>query len=113
MSPNGSNILPEASSAICIRIIPLAETMLQCSGPLKFVRVDAPKLFDATHLENKTIATSRTTNTVLLFRADKTNQKGVLLFTHFTRLDPTAAVRRSAFLGGSKPLLVLVYLVWV
>lgn len=65
----GSNFLPRASLATCKRHIRVAKTMLRCPEALKFVQDDAPDVFGATHLDDKTLATSRSADTLLLLRA--------------------------------------------
>lgn len=49
--------------------------MLRCSKVLEFVQNNAPKVFDATHLGDDTLATSRNAHTVLIFCAAGTTKQ--------------------------------------
>lgn len=65
----GSNFLLGESSATCKRNIGVAHTMLQCFEALKFQKDETFEVFGAMNLGNKTLATSKNTDTMLLLSA--------------------------------------------
>lgn len=65
----GSNLLPEPSLASCKWHIWVAQSMLWCLESLKFVHNEVCKVFGTVHLDDKTIAASGNSKTVLFFQS--------------------------------------------